>query len=249
LDRAGARLRHGVEMLTAGIPRSSFLEVLTFNFELSTLNRTWRESLFVLQVLTVETRGSWGWRISGAEISVLLMAFNARESGGTPPFKSTFRCWSRRPNDFRNLVPLSLTPTDRARSCACGAAIPCRLERTSLAIVEVRRRLPFLSNETDKPPHGGGSRFPGLFDTLRVAFDVLYKPLSRRRIVGSYLLPLRRRWSILFANRGKSRVLRILQQRSILLGVGSSTQKGTISRFSIVIFTGEARPGSNTLLI
>src|SRR5260370_13699261 len=176
------------------------------------------------------------------------MAFNARESGGTPPFKSTFRCWSRRPNDFRNLVPLSLTPTDRVSSCVCGAAIPCRLERTSLAIVEVRRRLPFPSSETGKPRHGARSRFPRPFDTLRVAFDVLCKPLSRRRIGCSFLLPPSL-WCTLFANGGKSRVLVILQQRSILLGVGSSTQKGAISRFSIVIFTGGARPGSNTLLI
>ncbi len=44
-------------------------------------------------------------------------------------------------------------------------------------------------------------------------------------------------WCTLFANKVKSRVLRILKQEAILLRVGSSTQKGPISPDLVVLST------------
>src|SRR5260370_22929541 len=89
----------------------------------------------------------------------------------------------------QNRVLQFLTPTYKVSSCVRGFATPCKLERTSLAIAAVRRPLPFRSNETDKTRRGVLSRFPRPFDTLRIAFAVLYKPLSRPRVVCSFSSP------------------------------------------------------------
>jgi hypothetical protein len=61
---------------------------------------------------------------------------------GDSPLKCRDCCQRGHPNYFRNRVPQFLPPTDRASSCARGSAIPCRPERTSLAIAGVRRLLP-----------------------------------------------------------------------------------------------------------
>jgi hypothetical protein len=86
-----------------------------------------------------------------------------------------------------------LTLTGKVSSCVRGSATPRKLERTSLAIAAVRRPLAFRSNDADKTRRGDRSRFPRPFDSLRIAFDVLYKPPSRRRIVCSFLFSLHRR--------------------------------------------------------
>jgi len=86
---------------------------------------------------------------------------------------------------FRNHALPFLTPTDKGSSCVRGSATPCKPEHTSLAIAAVRRPLLFRSNETDKTRRADRSTFPRLADFVRIAFAVLYKPLSRPRIVCS----------------------------------------------------------------
>jgi len=147
------------------------------------------------------------------------------------PLKRTVCCQSGPPNYSQKQVPLLLTSVDRVGSYVRGAAIPCKLERTSLATAGVRRPLLFRSNETQKTRHGARSSFPTLSRTLRVAFHVLHKPLSQWRVVCSFLLPLSGRLCILFANGGKSRLLRTLNPESGSLRGGASTQKGTIFCF------------------
>jgi hypothetical protein len=80
----------------------------------------------------------------------------------------------------------------------------------------------------------------------RVVFDVLYKLLSRRGIVCPFLFSLDCSWSTLFANKGKSGVLKILKQEAILLRVGSSTHKGVIS-LSWLYFLHASHSKSNLL--
>src|SRR5258708_12648510 len=89
-----------------------------------------------------------------------------------------------------NRVLQFLTRTYKVSSCVHGFATPCKLERTSLAIAAVRPPLPFRSNETDKTRRGVLSKFLRPFDIPWIAFAVLYKPLSRPRVVSSFLFPL-----------------------------------------------------------
>src|ERR1700687_4501565 len=64
------------------------------------------------------------------------------------PLKRTVGCQRGRPNYFQCHIPQFLTPTDIGGSCARGSAIPCKLERTLLAIAGVRRLFPSRSNVT-----------------------------------------------------------------------------------------------------
>jgi hypothetical protein len=138
---------------------------------------------------------------------------------------------------FQNHALQFLAPTDKASNCVCGSPTPYKPARTSLAIAAVRRPLPAWLNETDKTRRGDRSRFARPFDIHRIAFHVLYKPLSRRRIVCAFLFSLHCRSCILFAKAGKSRVLRVLSLFEASLSMGSSTQKGTIFPFLFVLST------------
>ena len=76
-----------------------------------------------------------------------------------------------------------------------------------------------------------------LFGTLREACDSPHKPVFLSGIGCSLLSFLQLRWCTLFANKGKSQVLGTLKQEAAYPSDGSSTQKGTVSRFLFVLST------------